>query len=168
MKIRLPDRGVVSIQARPGYYAPRAPTKGRAEDAVADEIDDAVQSRDVTTGIPIDATVQISRSGAAAPRLYVLAKVHVKPLRFQQLDGRNHAVLTVVSVVFDQDGGYVVGSRNTVKLTLRNETLAGKDDPTVRVQSNYQVKPASYLVRVVVCDSEGNDLSTRNFSVVVR
>lgn len=168
LKIRLPDHSGISIQARPGYYAPRPPKKGRAEDAVAEQIDDAVQSRDETTGIPVDAAVQVSRSGAAVATLFVAAKVHVRHLRFQQLDGRYHAVLTVVSAVFDEDGGYVVGKRNTINLMLRNETLAGKDDPAVDVQSNFQMKPGSFLVRVVVCGNEGDDLSARNFRVIVR
>jgi VWFA-related protein len=168
LKIRLPDRRGVSIQARPGYYAPPLPKKGRPVDSVAEQFDDAVQSRDENTGIPVDAAVQVSQSGGTAATLFVMVKVHVKTLPFQQLDGRNHAVLTVVSVVFDEDGGYVAGSRNTINLMLRNESLAGKDDPTVDAQFNFQMKPGRYLVRVVVCGNEGNDLSARNVRVIVR
>jgi VWFA-related protein len=167
LKVRLPSRGGVSVEARPGYYAPKSP-KGRAEDLVAEEIDDAVQSRDEPTGIPLDAAVQTVRAGKADARLSVLAKVHVRPLQFQKVEGRNHDVLTVVAVVFDQDGGYVVGNRNTINLMLRDETLAGKEDPAVNVQSNFEVRPGSYLVRVVVCDRGGGDLSSRNVRVVVR
>jgi hypothetical protein len=54
----------------------------------------------------------------------------------------SHAVLTVVSVVLDEDGGYVAGSRNTINLMLRNETLAGKNDPAA--------DPSARNVRVIV------------------
>lgn len=168
LKVRLPGRGTVSIEARPGYYAPQAPKRGHPEDLVAEEIDDAVQARDESTGIPLDAAVQTTRAEKADARLSVVAKVHVKPLPFQKLEGRNHAVLTVVTAVFDGDGGYVVGNRNTVNLMLRDESLAAREDPAVNVQSNFEVRPGNYLVRVVVSDQAGDDLSSRNVRVLVR
>lgn len=167
LKVRLPGRGNISVEARPGYYAPKG-AKGRAEDLVAEEIDDAVEARDEATGIPVDAAVQTIRAGKADARLSVLAKVHVRPLEFHKVEGRNHDVLTVVAVAFDQDGGYVVGNRNTINLMLRDESLEGTEDPAINVQSNFEVRPGSYLVRIVVCEQGGGDLSSRNVRVVVR
>ena len=168
LKVRLPGHGTVSLEARPGYYAPMAPKKGWAEDAIAEEVDDAVQAGDETSGIPVDAVVQTSREGKADARLSVLAEIHVKPLTLEKVNGRNHGVLMVATVIFDQDGGYVVGNRNTVNLMLRDQSLTGKEDPAVNVQSNFQVRPGSYMVRVVVCDQSSGNLSSRNVRVVVR
>ena len=85
------------------------------------------------------------------------------------MDGRNRDALIVVSAIFDEDGGYVEGSRSSVNLMLRNETLEHTDDPGVNVQSNFNdMKPGTYLVRIVVRENGGSALSTRNVRVVVR
>lgn len=74
----------------------------------------------------------------------------------------------MVAVVFDGDGGYVTGGRNTVNLMLPNERLTAKEDPAANVQSNFQVQPGNYRVRVVVCESANGAVSTRNIAVLVR
>ncbi len=168
LKIRLVNRGSVRIEARPGYYAPLAPTKASAEAALTEEIDDAVLGRDERTDIPVDVSAEAVRSGTAPARLSVAAKIHLKPVRYEQLAGRNHAVLTVVAVVFDRDGGYVTGSRHTVNLMLPNERLTATEDPAANIQSNFQVQPGDYRVRVVVCESGDGAISTRNIAVLVR
>ena len=166
LKVRLSTRKGASIQARRGYFALN---KGRTQDAVGGEVDEAVFARDETTSIPLDVISQISRSGTASARLSVVTRVHVKSLRFQNVDGRNRDALIVVSAIFDEDGGYVEGSRSSVNLMLRNETLEHTDDPGVNVQSNFNdMKPGTYLVRIVVRENGGSALSTRNVRVVVR
>ena len=168
LKIRLVGHAGMSIEARPGYYAPQAAGKGIAPEQVAEAVDDAVYGSDETTSIPLDAAAAVSRSGTAPAKLSIVSKIHVKPLRFQKLSGRNHALLTVAVVVFDEGGSYVVGSRNTVNLMLRSTTLSGNEDPAVNVQSNFEIPPGSYRVRVVVAGSDGPELSTRNIAVTVR
>jgi VWFA-related protein len=168
LKIRVANRGSVRIEARPGYYAPHASTKAGAEAALTEEIDDAVIGRDERTDIPVDVSAEAVRSGTAPVRLSVAAKIHLKPVRYEQLAGRNHAMLTVVAVVFERDGGYVTGSRHTVNLMLPNERLTATEDPAANIQSNFQVQPGNYRVRVVVCESGDGAVSTRNIAVLVR
>jgi VWFA-related protein len=167
LKIRAVNRGSVRIEARAGYYAPLPPTKANVEKALTDAIDDAVLGRDEQTDFPVDAAAQVVRAGTAPARLSVVAKIHLKPVHYQELDGRNHALLTVVAVVFDRDGGYVMGSRNTVNLMLPNERLAAPD-PAANVQSNFQVEPGTYRVRLVVYENRDGAVSTRNITVQVR
>ena len=167
LKIRVTDGRSVRIEARPGYYAPRRPSEGSAGEAVTEEIDEAVLGRDERTDIPIDAATQVTRTGTAPARVSVLTKIHLKPVQFRELKGRNHAVLTVVAVVFDSDGAYLTGARNTVNLMLPGETLAVKD-PAANVQMNFQMEPGKYRIRVVVGENENGSLSTRDIPVLVR
>lgn len=165
LKVRLMNRGGLTVQARSGYYAPE---DGRSSN-LADQLDDAVFSREELTGIPLDVASQISRSGTAPRKLSVVAKVQLKPLKYQHRAGRNHDILTVASVVFDEDGGYVEGTRNIVNLMLRNETIGRSDDPGVSVQSNFEdMKPGTYLVRVVVAESGGHAVAAHTVKVLVR
>jgi hypothetical protein len=119
--------------------------------------------------MPLDLAVEVVKSGTDAAQLLLVAKVYIKSLPFENADGRNRDILTVVSVIYDQDGGYVAGNRNTINLSLRDETLAQADNPAIRVESNFHgIKPGSYLARVVARESGRRGLSARNVRVVVR
>ena len=166
LKIRLPGRGGLTIQARSGYFAPGK--KGQRAEQTSSEIDEAVLAHDEITAMPVESAAQVSRSGNAPAKLLVVTKAHVKTFPFQKMDGRNHDVLTVVSVIYDDQGGYVVGARNTMNLMFRDETLAGKRDPAVNVQSDFALnRPGRYRLRIVVFEDAGEMLSARNVTIVV-
>jgi hypothetical protein len=69
--------------------------------------------------------MQVLKSSTDNARLTVVAKV-------RKVAERSRDSLIVVSAVFDGDGGYGIGTRKTVNLALRNETLEGAD-PGVNV-----------------------------------
>jgi VWFA-related protein len=150
LKIRLANQKGVSVQARHGYYALK---EGREEDTAASEIHDAVFSREEMRDIPVRVRMQLSKSETGDTRLTVVATVDVTSLQFQKGDGRNRDSLTVVSALFDHDEGYVAGTSNTVNLRLRDETLA-RMESGIDVPSDFDVKPGTYMVRVVVRETE--------------
>ena len=164
LKIRLVNSRNATLQTRRGYYALKPAS---AEETAAAEVHDAVFSQDEISDIPVDVAMQVSKSGAENARLTVLAKVHLTWLHFRKIADRSRGSLTVISAVFDPDGGYVVGARKTVNLALRDETLAS-DDPGVNVQSDFAVKPGRYRVRVVVHETGGRELSAYNRTVTIR
>jgi hypothetical protein len=83
-----------------------------------------------------------------------MAHVDVKQLHFRKADGRNNNNLTIVSGIFDRNGNLVVGNEKILQMHLRDETLA-RMGPGLSVKSNFDVKPGSYLVRLVVRDADG-------------
>lgn len=111
--------------------------------------------------------MQVSKSGAGAARLTVAVKIHLTWLHFEKAAERNRDSLTVVSALFDPDGAYVIGTRKTVNLALRDDTLAHAD-PGVNVVSDFDMKPGPYRVRVVVREAEGKAISSYNGMVMVR
>jgi VWFA-related protein len=163
LKIRLPNHKGVRVQARHGYYALKP---DRAEDAAAAEIHEAVFSREETRDIPVGVRMQLSKSETGDPRLGVVVKVDVRSLPFRKMNGRNRDSLIVVSVLFDREGGYVAGTRKTVNLALRDETLTHLDSG-ISAPSDFDVKPGTYLVRVVVREAEGKAMFTYNGWVTV-
>ena len=104
--------------------------------------------------MPIDLHTQFFKSTDTEAKLTVLAHVDVKQLHFRRADGRNNSNLTIVSGIFDRNGNFVVGNQKVLQMRLKDETLA-KMDPGLSVKSNFDVKPGSYLVRLVVRDTEG-------------
>jgi len=166
LKIRLPNEKGVSVEARRGYYALKADPE---EQAARSEVDDAVFSRGETSDIPVVLQTGYSKSNlpnAGDPKVLVVAKVDVRWLHFKKADARSRDTLTVVSALFDADGGYVMGSTKTVNLRLRDETLAQMESG-VTLRSEFEVKPGTYTVRVVVREAEGKAMTTLNRIVTI-
>jgi hypothetical protein len=92
----------------------------------------------------------------------VLARVNVKNLRFRKADGRNNDNLTVLSGLFDRNGNYITGTQKVVELHLLDPTLDKLLNSGISVRTNFDVAPGSYVVRLVVRDSEGQTMAARN------
>jgi len=82
-------------------------------------------------------------------------------LRFRKLDDRNLNTLTVVASAFDRNGNFVTGIQRIIDLRLRDQTLETVTSG-ITVKTTLDVTPGSYLVRLVVRDSEGQTMSARN------
>jgi hypothetical protein len=50
----------------------------------------------------------------------------------------------------------------------KDQTLEHKLDSGITLKTSFDVKPGSYLVRLVVRDSEGQSMSAENGSVEIR
>jgi hypothetical protein len=152
LKVTLKTPAKYSIQARRGYFAPKQ--LNGPEQAAKQEIEDALFSQEELHDLPIDLHTQFFKPSDSEAKLTVLAHVDVKQLHFRKADGRNNSNLTIVAGIFDRNGNLVVGNEKVLQMRLKDETLA-KMEPGLSVKSNFDVKPGSYLVRLVVRDTEG-------------
>jgi hypothetical protein len=98
-------------------------------------------------------------------KLAVLARVDVKHLRFRKENGRNMDDLTIISGLFDRNGNLVTGDSKTVQMRLRDQTLENRLNSGITVKSNFDVKPGSYMIRMVIRDSEGQLMAAANGTV---
>jgi VWFA-related protein len=160
LKVKLINSHGLDLQARRGYYAPKH-LADPAEDAKR-EIQEAMFSRDELQDIPVELHVQFFKSSDVAAKIAVLARVDVKSLRFRKADGRNDDDLRVLSGVFDRNGNFITGMEKVVELRLRDATLEKLLNSGVTVKTNFDVAPGSYVIRLVVRDSEGQTMSARN------
>jgi hypothetical protein len=152
LKVTLTTQAKYSIQARRGYFAPKQAT--RPEQEAKQEIEDALFSQEEMHDLPIDLHTQFFKPSDGEAKLTVLAHVYVKLLHFHKADGRNNSNLTIVSGIFDRNGNLVVGNEKILQMRLKDDTLA-RMDQGLSLKSNFDVKPGSYLVRLVVRDAEG-------------
>jgi VWFA-related protein len=164
LRIRLANHRSFNVQARRGYFALKP---GTEQETAETEMHDAVFSRDEIKDMPARVQLQLSKSENGGARVTVVVKLDPTSLHLKQVDGRNRDSLTVVSAVFDQDGGYVQGARKTVNLALRDETLAHME-PGINVPSDFNVKPGTYMIRVVVREAAGKAMFSYNGWVTVR
>jgi hypothetical protein len=74
----------------------------------------------------------------------------------------------VVSALFDLNVNYIGGQQRTLTLALKDETLEQKLDSGIRVKASFDVKVGSYVVRVVVRDSEGQMMASENTAVDIQ
>ena len=161
--VKTPEK--LTIQARRGYFAPKH-VPDPAQEA-KDEIDDALFSQEELHDLPVGLHTQFFKSSDADAKLTVLAHVDVKQLRFRKAEGRNWNDLTVVSALFDRNGTFLQGSEKTLQMRLKDETLQNKLGSGITMRASFDVKPGSYLVRLVVRDSEGRLMSAENGAVEI-
>jgi VWFA-related protein len=155
-----------TLQARRGYWAPKHPED---EAAVAkQEIEDAVFSRDEIHNLPVDMHTQWTKAGEQA-KLSVLTSVDLKSIHLRKAEDRNLNDLTIVAALFDTNGNFLMGTEKLVRLRLRDETVAGLElKPPVVIATDFDVKPGGYLVRLVVRDAEGQQITAENAAVQVQ
>jgi hypothetical protein len=140
--------------------------RGSSFEQAKQEIEDAIFSQELLHDLPLDLHTQYFKSSDDAAKLTILAHLDASHLHFKKADGRNNDELTVVSVLFNGNGNFLQGNQKVVTLHLMDETLQTKLGQGITMKTNFDVKPGSYLVRVVVRDSEGQ-LSAQNGSVEI-
>jgi hypothetical protein len=163
LKVTLKAPGHLDVQARKGYYAPRRLTDA-AENA-KQEIEEALFSREELRELPVDLHTQFFKAANGTSTVTVLAHLDVKHFKFKKGDDRNNNTVTIVSSLFDRNGSLVVAITKVLTLRLKDETLDKKIDTGLTIRTPFNVKPGTYLVRLVVRDTEGQMISAENSAV---
>jgi hypothetical protein len=122
----------------------------------------------VIKDIPLALHTQFFRSGDVDASLSVVAQLDIKSLHYRKADGRNHDDLTIVSALFDLNGNYITGEQKMLTLRLKDETLEKRLDSGIKIKTSFNVKTGSYVVRVVVRDSEGQMMASDNTAVDIQ
>ncbi|MGA2267727.1 MAG: VWA domain-containing protein [Bryobacteraceae bacterium] len=165
LKVSLKPQADLGLSARRGYYAPKH-LSDEVETARR-EIEEALFSREEMRDIPVDLHTQFFKSTDQSARIALLVRVDVRHLRFRKEDGRNRNDLTVVSGLFDRNGNYVIGNQKRIEMRLRDETLERRLGSGLTVRTSFDVKPGSYMIRLVVRDAEGQLMAAENGAVEI-
>jgi VWFA-related protein len=166
LKVKLKDPQKLTLQARRGYYAPKNfadPTEQARQ-----EIEDAMYSQEELHNLPVKLHTQFFKASDEDAKLVVLAHVDVQHLRFRKVEGRNDNVLTCVSALFNRNGNFIQGTQKVVSMHWKDDTLEHKLGSGITLKTSFDVKPGSYLVRLVVRDAEGQLMSAENGAVDIR
>jgi hypothetical protein len=165
LKVAMAGRQKFIIQARHGYYAPR--TVKDPTEAAKQEIQEAIFSQEEIHDVPIDLQTQFFKTDQTQARLAVLTHVDVKGIHFRKAEGRSRDDLTFATAIFDENGNYVTGGEKIVEMRLLDPTLNRLNHSGFTVKSSFDIKPGTYLVRLVVRDAEGSQMAARNGAVVI-
>ncbi len=165
LKVSLTGKQKLTIQARHGYYAPR--TIADPAEAAKEEIQEALFSQDEIHDLPVELQTQFFKKDPSQARLAVLTHVDLKGIRFRKLEGRNRDDLTVATAIFDENGNFVTGGEKIVQMKLFDKTVDRLSRSGFTLKSSFDVKPGTYLVRLVVRDAEGAQMAARNGAVSI-
>ena len=157
LRIKLVHFPAYSVEARRGYFAPEHSenTQERAKEQMAE----AVFSQERLSQIPLEVQTQFFKQNQLDATLSVLAHVDIRSIQFRKVNGRNLNNLTVVTILFDQNGNYLQGKERRVDFHLRDESLTKLAQSGLTMKTRFTVKPGTYMVREVVRDSEGSQIS---------
>jgi VWFA-related protein len=164
LRVTLVNKEKWALQARHGYFAP----KGEAdpEATAKEEIRQAVFSHDEMREVPIECQTQFFKSEQGV-RLTVLTHVETTGLRFRKAEDRNNDDVTFSTAIFDANGNLLTGQQKILELRLRDTTLERVNRAGLSVKSSFDLQPGSFMVRVVVRDSEGAQMAAMNRDVVI-
>ena len=154
----------LNIQARNGYFAPKQAAS--AAEQAKQQIQDEVFSQEELHDLPVELHTQFFKTSDTDARLSVVVRLDVQHLHYRKVDGRNNNSLTVVAALFDRNGNYVTGNQKTLQMHWKDETLGTKLASGVTLKSSFDVKPGSYMVRLVVRDDDGQ-LAAQNGAIEI-
>jgi hypothetical protein len=100
-------------------------------------------------------------------RLSVVARVETRGLRFRKAEDRNRDKIIVATAIFDENGNLLTGLEKILELQLKDETLQRMNKTGISVKSSFDLQPGTFLVRIVVRDSEGTQMAAMNRGVVI-
>jgi VWFA-related protein len=160
IKVKLTGKEHYSLQARRGFFAPKKDVT--PEDLVKQAIEDAVFSQEEQATFPVQLHLQYFMTGTGSAKLSVLTHVDVGAVQFDQRDGRHWDDLTVVAALFDRNGNFIEGDEKTLEMRLKDPTLARLEQSGVTIKSSFDVRSGGYLVRLVVRDTKGASIASKN------
>jgi len=164
LSVKLTNPSKLTLQARRGYFAPKQVPDANEE--AKQEIEEALFSQEEMHDLPVQLHTQFFKAADQEAKLAVMIHVDVKRLHFHKAEGRNNDSLTIAAALFDRNGTFVNANEKILEMRLKDETLERKLDRGVTLKTSFDVKPGSYLVRLVVRDTEGL-LSAENGAIEI-
>jgi VWFA-related protein len=164
LKVTLTNKQKWAIQARRGYFAPL--TEANPATTANDEIQQALHTQAELHDIPVEYQTQLTKT-ANGSHLSLGLRVDVQGLPFRKADSVSSDDLAVAAAVFDNNGNLLTCQQKVLQLRLKDATLEQIQKQGLRVDFAFDLKPGAYLLRIVVRDSEGAQMSATNRGVQI-
>ena len=157
IKIKLASKAKLAIQARKGYFAPKKSTDPTTREK--EEIEQAVFSKADVHELPVAIQTQFFKVSDTEAQLAVLTRLDVGMLQFRKENGRSCNNVTLVTALFDRNGKYLAGKEKRVEFRLLDLTHKYLSEKGLTSKTSFSVIPGTYLIRQIVRDSEGAQLT---------
>ncbi|HUJ33127.1 MAG TPA: VWA domain-containing protein [Candidatus Acidoferrum sp.] len=165
LQVKVSGGSHFTVQARRGYVA--AENTGDSAATQEERMSQAVFSQESLNGFALKVSTGMSKADGGGEKLSVVVDVDMKAAQFVKQAGRNIDDMTVLVVVFDQDGNYVTARRQTIKLRLPDQAFQELRRSGGETTVDLTLKPGTYVVRAVVGDSNSDQLGAVSKGVTV-
>ena len=115
--------------------------------------------------IPFEMQSEFFKDGNGKARLSLVTRVQIHELPFRKEADRSCDQLNVVSGIFDRNGTMIEGQEKVIELRLRDRTL--DQLRAIAVKASFAVDLGHYMLRVVVRDTEGKQLSAKSATIEI-
>jgi hypothetical protein len=158
LKLQLTGEPRYQIEARNGYYDDKKVDDSKQVEA---EIHRALYSGNELLDMPMDLKLAAAKNGTADAKIQIAVLLGIKNVPFRKEADRNCNVLTTAVAIFDENGNYVMGGEKSFDLRLTAPTYEKFLDMGMPMHAEYTVKPGKYLVRQLVREGAGGQMSVR-------
>ena len=148
LKVKVPGKQDVSINARPGYFAP---TKEQAVPGVKfEKLNKQVMGLDTLSEISTDVTTTSGTLATGEPALRVTVHVPGHSMQFKKENKRHIERLIFVSALFDLQDHYLAGNEVVMDMKLKDAAHTNIARDGVESKSTFQAPAGTYRLRQVV------------------
>jgi len=172
VEVNLPSN--LSVQARPGYFAPvnepkPDPANVSSNEATAEEkLDVELSGLEEKSEFPLSVTEGPGAGKDSARTLNVQTRVDIRELPFERQDDRYINVLTLVIALFDAQGNMIAGKEARMQLALKPETFERFSKAGLGGTMTLEAPPGAYRLRVVVEEAMRGKMSATGRSVQIQ
>jgi VWFA-related protein len=170
LRVKIADKREVTIEARRGYYAPRANAPVAVPSASAlrsQSLDRAVRSSDLPSDISATMSAETSELDSGSAALRVAIHVDIRNLPFQRQTDRSVERLIFVTALFDQQDHFLSGVQGIMDLNLKDATLTRLNTQGLDAKLSLQAPPGSYRLRQVVQEEGSGRIAAFNTQVEI-
>jgi VWFA-related protein len=164
LKVTLANKQKWALQARHGYFAPYGDSDPQAK--AKEEMQQAIFSQQEMHDMPLECQTQFFKI-ANGVRLTVATHLGIKELKFRRAHDRNNDKLMFSTVIFDENGNLLTVQEEIMDLQLKDETLDRVNKTGIDAEFAFDLQPGTFLIRIVVRDSEGMQMAAINRGVVI-
>jgi len=156
--VRLTRPGLI-VHARKGYVAPSgkmsAPKKADTSNATSPAVRDALDSPLQTTGLTLSTFAAPFKGPSPNATLTIVAEISGKDLALTEKEGKFTNVLDMSYILVNPEGKVVAANKDTINMGLKPETYKRVMQVGFRLQTDVDVPPGRYSLRLAVHEIGG-------------
>ncbi len=165
LSVRLTAANRYSVQARPGYFAPKeAPVASIPER----RIDREVLGAAVLTELPSRLTTRAGALDNGKTGVAMAVSLDLKQLRFAERSGARTQKITFIAALLDEQGVFVTGRESVIDMAFKESTYARLLEQGVNAAVQLEAPPGIYRLRCVVEEAGESRVSTFTERVEIR
>ncbi len=166
LRVKVPGKQEVSINARPGYFAP---SKEQAVPGVKfEKLNKQVMGLDALSEISTDVTTTSGNLATGEPALRVTVHVPGHSMQFKKENKRHIERLIFVTALFDMKDQYLAGNEVVMDMKLKDAAHTNIARDGVDSKSTFQAPAGTYRLRQVVQEVIGGKTSAISRTVEIR